>query len=761
MARRIPLHTTGASRRLVRHLLAGRLLRRRMYATTPIPFLRRLHLIPDAPHFDALSSGLPSWWAADPRFSVPFELPVDSGNMASELGIGDRVEPLVDVAPDRTNAPLQANVDRRPEVAAPEDAQRVDAQRTAAPTSRREESVALPQDTRLVPSSTRAFYQPVVLRTEPSFTRRRIGTARVAPPAPVVDLSRVPSVSTSAEGAERVQSARTASAPEPGALPAVPIEAIAPIDEVAAMMAPVPASDDDVTSDHGVEREVAVESSAAHAPLPRPDLISLSEGAPEIAATDAPIEDFVVEAIAPPIVSRTQEHQIVGEPAAGVHEASRESDEVEPSVPQPPTTVAAQPRRRARVQELHSDQSIPDARTPRESSPPLDPARDRPVRPPSSRPATPEPPREREGDRLFQPVEDSADQSPAAWAARLAQALRAGAADTRPSPPADRARAATTAPHVRPGRAPVPGRASASPSPVAPVARSRPEVSSKSGVSDVSNVQISETSRRFLKPLVGIDPADVTIVQGPAADQLADARQADALAIGDDTVVVRSDFAGTMPRDLGLLAHELTHIARARRPRFIPPAARPIRRALPAMPSEEDVAGRVESRVVALAHDGAAQRTIASRVADAVSHGRRMDAIDVAPIDEPNASQPSRDWGGLPAPWEPLPDWIEEPAPAAESAPNVGRSSETRSLAVAAPQAATPIAVSAPAIQPAVHAADPARVVDAPGPAAAAQPGGDGQPHVAPDIDQLARQVYAALKRRLEADARRERMFKG
>src|SRR4030095_1763532 len=73
MARRIPLHPIGAAQRLVRYLQSGRVLRQRMYAATPIPFLRRLHLIPEQAYFTELSSNLPAWWASDERFVPGFE----------------------------------------------------------------------------------------------------------------------------------------------------------------------------------------------------------------------------------------------------------------------------------------------------------------------------------------------------------------------------------------------------------------------------------------------------------------------------------------------------------------------------------------------------------------------------------------------------------------------------------------------------------------------------------------------------------------
>src|SRR5215468_8188102 len=120
MARRILHHATGASTQLVRHLLAGRALRRRMYATTPIPFLRRLRLIPDEAYFDALSSALPAWWSPDPESYPGFEFQIDPVEAVDQTAVPtavlaerygaptstvgeplERAEPVMPTAPNR------------------------------------------------------------------------------------------------------------------------------------------------------------------------------------------------------------------------------------------------------------------------------------------------------------------------------------------------------------------------------------------------------------------------------------------------------------------------------------------------------------------------------------------------------------------------------------------------------------------------------------------------------------------------------------
>jgi hypothetical protein len=72
------------------------------------------------------------------------------------------------------------------------------------------------------------------------------------------------------------------------------------------------------------------------------------------------------------------------------------------------------------------------------------------------------------------------------------------------------------------------------------------------------DVPLSASTRRFLEPIVGVDPASVNVYQAPHG---ADAtRGADAVTVGDD-IVLAAGQAGESPRALGLLAHELTHVA--------------------------------------------------------------------------------------------------------------------------------------------------------------------------------------------------------
>jgi hypothetical protein len=88
-----------------------------------------------------------------------------------------------------------------------------------------------------------------------------------------------------------------------------------------------------------------------------------------------------------------------------------------------------------------------------------------------------------------------------------------------------------------------------------------------------------------------------------------------------------------------------------------------------------------------------------------------------------------QEWGGLPAPWEPLPGWLE--------ATSTGEQLHSPFQALAADTATAEPSATRPQTQaePDGHAAPPAQVE--------------------PDLDALARQVYTILNRRLDLERRR------
>src|SRR5207253_6172838 len=131
-----------------------------------------------------------------------------------------------------------------------------------------------------------------------------------------------------------------------------------------------------------------------------------------------------------------------------------------------------------------------------------------------------------------------------------------------------------------------------------------------------ASTPLSQRARRFLQPLVGIDPASVHVHRDAIAEHLADVYQADAITVGDD-VAIAAGHPDDTPETLGLLAHEFTHVARQREPRFVPPIARVMNSASTSanMPGnmtpgrlsdpadEEALAQQVERRVTRVAEE--------------------------------------------------------------------------------------------------------------------------------------------------------------
>jgi hypothetical protein len=342
------------------------------------------------------------------------------------------------------------------------------------------------------------------------------------------------------------------------------------------------------------------------------------------------------------------------------------------------------------------------------------------------------------------------DRSPAAWMERLrADARRRQQQDSeaRPSPPApDRT---GTAPATRPVRfAP-------------PLARTqaRPAFPSGSPVSGrtqptpvaASALVVSEANRRFLRAAVGIDPATVRLSRGQDAGRLTSAYRADAVTIGDDVALAPGRGDDTA-EDLGLLAHELTHVARRRDPTAIPPIARPseqrpgFRPASPGPATDEEALARiVEAQTVRAARMRFAPPVFPARAEAPVAQpfDKQESARTAPPVEDAPAAPDRGRWGNLPAPWEPLPDWLA-PSRSAEAPPL-----PVVTVAPAPPAFTTPPQPGAPV----VHAAETARTL--PAPQQRETPAQEQAPAPAPDIDALARQVYAVLKRRLAAERRR------
>jgi hypothetical protein len=342
------------------------------------------------------------------------------------------------------------------------------------------------------------------------------------------------------------------------------------------------------------------------------------------------------------------------------------------------------------------------------------------------------------------------DRSPAAWMERLrADARRRQQQDSeaRPSPSApDRTGTVSATPPVR--FAPPLTRTQ-----VRPAFPSGSPVSGRTQPTSVaaSALVVSEANRRFLRAAVGVDPATVRLSRGQDAGRLTSAYRADAVTIGDDVALAPGRGDDTA-EDLGLLAHELTHVARRRDPTAIPPIARPSERRpgfRPASPGpamdEEALARTVEAQTVRAARMRFAPPIASGSVGSAAA--RPVDKPDGAqaasPVEDAPAGPDRGRWGNLPAPWEPLPDWLA-PSRSVEAPPL-----PVVTVAPAPPAFTTPPQPGAPV----VHAAETARTL--PAPQQRETPAQEQAPAPAPDIDALARQVYAVLKRRLAAERRR------
>lgn len=310
----------------------------------------------------------------------------------------------------------------------------------------------------------------------------------------------------------------------------------------------------------------------------------------------------------------------------------------------------------------------------------------------------------------------------------------------------------------------------ASPAPLTPKVaphQAAPQQTARAGRGMEQPEPLRPSSYRFLRPLLGFDPAAARIYRGPAAAAVAAAYGADAVA-GNDVITVGAGNTEDTPRTLGLLAHELTHVARSAVPGFLPPVVRQ----LPAahQHDEEQVAQAVEAAVSARAIAGGAGESPPAAPATAP---RQLESVQpytepqtVQPHVEPQpattttplAATPGAGQGTpapgprLPAPWEPMPAWVLAAARPTSEARHVadpgGSPPSTPTGAPHQPGAAPPIVQAAPQ-----HRSAPAQSGSAP--AAPAPPPTAPARAPEPDLDDLARRVYQMLKQRLGAERRR------
>lgn len=277
---------------------------------------------------------------------------------------------------------------------------------------------------------------------------------------------------------------------------------------------------------------------------------------------------------------------------------------------------------------------------------------------------------------------------------------------------------------------------------------------------------ISIANRELLEPMIGIDLGSVRVHQGAEAAQATGALGADALAVGEQ-IVLGAGHQDSDRKTVGLLGHELLHVARQRIPRFVPPILRGMPRAAelgrpPFRPSARPPSPRVpDQRAPGVTH-AAEEEAMALVVEAAAIAASRDRARSVTRGPGPPAPLPAAEgpdthespipgltpadpeapppWGTLPAPWEPLPDLLTNRSEAGAEGP-------------AAPSANAgqwPVTTTPP-----IQAAGAGRQVPdqpTPEPKGPATPGG---PAPKADLDALAKQVYTVLKRRLAGERRR------
>ena len=272
-------------------------------------------------------------------------------------------------------------------------------------------------------------------------------------------------------------------------------------------------------------------------------------------------------------------------------------------------------------------------------------------------------------------------------------------------------------------------------------------------------VPVAETTRRFLRPLVGIDPDEGRVHRGPLADAMANRHQADAVTFGRDIFVSSENLDGD-PRTQALLAHELTHVARNLAPRFVPPIIRGEAKEdtshvassqfADANP-EEGLAERVEARVLEQAQTrletgSPFQADVAefpnfgttfSNASNTVQDGLAVDSRELHPGQR---EAPMDAWNGLPKPWEPMPK-MDFSGPSTTFSSGFDASPfSSGGEGVMGVQAASRERSLEPRTAPSTNHGDG---------------GHEEQGGARQDLDALARQVYAILKRRLEMERRR------
>ena len=325
-------------------------------------------------------------------------------------------------------------------------------------------------------------------------------------------------------------------------------------------------------------------------------------------------------------------------------------------------------------------------------------------------------------------------------------------------------------------------------------------------------VRLSGATRRFLEPLVGFDPNEVSVYTGDAASRTTRSLRAEAAAQNGAVLLPDASNLET-PAQLGLLAHELIHVAQQQRTVSAPPpdatreavtnsaledatletpsSAQPSlesprssgaasRRFVPALPSAGTV-GSADTRSADTRSAGefsniashAVRQSSAPLLENISSYASEEDralaaearVVQIARTEslsaDPTINTAAPSWNGLPAPWERLPSFesrsndegVVSLIGAGLSPQGWGGSATTTNpvgyaSSVSSSSAASSASSGSSAMTAAPQAAEVGRELPQVGGVAASASGG-------PDLEQLAKQVYDVLKRRLQSDRRR------
>ncbi|WP_376794522.1 DUF4157 domain-containing protein [Thermogemmatispora sp.] len=396
--------------------------------------------------------------------------------------------------------------------------------------------------------------------------------------------------------------------------------------------------------------------------------------------------------------------------------------------------------------------------------------------------AEPKPEPANEAAQLFRPRPDEAERSPQSWLRRLVEQARReqGLPAEGHEPGTEPNRAAE--PPTPAGKA----RESAHTAAQAPLSQASDALQGQRGAPKAQRFPAAEAgsrkgeppaliARRFLKPLLGLDLAEVALYRDAQAAHATEVLAADALSSAAG-IELAPHQAQTTPEGLGLLAHELTHVMRRHRARFLPPVVggRPTpdleQPAEPVLQTDEErLALAVERRVRHQARKAFAVTTPAPALQPEQATQLKPEVPAPMTATEPSAaaerspedqrvSQGGRGiWGSLPAPWEPLPAWLTVPTPAfgppsSESSSDVSLSRPVGPLPPSPAESAPPPPVESEGSQRAGVERNLATPVGGKG---EASPAISANRAPEPDLDALARQVYSLLKRRLSVEQRR------